>query len=109
MNSAPVLRLLVQTLARLVTLLVLTLIVTLWPRGVFAATITVDGASCTLPDAITAANTDTASGGCTAGSGADTLLLTAPIYSLATGPYDDEGLTATPCVTSTIVISSGSL
>jgi len=40
-----------------------------------AATITVDGTTCTLADAITAANTDTATGGCTAGSGADTLNL----------------------------------
>lgn len=40
-----------------------------------AASINVDGVSCTLIDAITAANTDTATGGCSAGSGADTLFL----------------------------------
>ena len=40
-----------------------------------AATIYVTGA-CTLIDAITAANTDTATGGCPAGSGADTIVLT---------------------------------
>ena len=39
-----------------------------------AADINVSGA-CTLVDAITAANTDTATGGCEAGNGADTLIL----------------------------------
>ena len=50
--------------------------------GVQAASITVDKSSsddpngtCTLADAITAANTDTATNGCTAGSGADTITL----------------------------------
>lgn len=38
-----------------------------------AATITADGTTCTLIDAISAANTDTATGGCAAGSGADTI------------------------------------
>src|SRR5262245_33928290 len=41
-----------------------------------AATITVNN-SCTLVDAITAANTDTATGGCPAGSGEDTIELPA--------------------------------
>ena len=41
-----------------------------------AATIVVDETTCTLVDAITAANTDAAVGGCTAGSGADTIELT---------------------------------
>ena len=41
-----------------------------------AATIPVGG-SCTLVDAITAANTDTATGGCPAGNGADTIVLPA--------------------------------
>ena len=44
-----------------------------------AATIVVDGVTCTLADAITAANSDTATGGCPAGSGADTLNLVADI------------------------------
>ena len=38
-----------------------------------AATIPVN-ANCTLIDAITAANTDTATGGCPAGSGVDTIV-----------------------------------
>ena len=47
-----------------------------------AASITVDksadedvNGTCSLADAITAANTDTATNGCTAGSGADTITL----------------------------------
>ncbi len=47
-----------------------------------AATITVDNASCTLADAITSANSDTATGGCVAGNGADTIVL--PGYSTIT-------------------------
>ena len=43
-----------------------------------AATIVVDEVTCTLVDAISAANTDTAQGGCPAGSGADTLVLAPP-------------------------------
>jgi hypothetical protein len=101
--------LLARTVGWLVAPLLLTLAFALWPRFAFAATITVDGATCTLPDAITAANTDAAMGGCTSGSGADTLLLTARTYSLATGPYhnDSDGMSATPSVTTTIVISGG--
>jgi hypothetical protein len=50
----------------------------------------VDGTTCTLASAITAANTDTAVGGCPAGNGADVLNLTtsinltAPLPSLST-------------------------
>ena len=42
-----------------------------------AATIAVDGTTCTLNDAIAAANNDVVSGGCTAGSGDDVLELPA--------------------------------
>ena len=62
-----------------------------------AADITVDGSTCTLSDAITAANTDTATGGCTAGSSADTLLITNSI-SLSS---------AVPAITSEITIEGG--
>lgn len=48
-----------------------------------AATITVGG-GCTLVDAITAANTDSPTGGCTAGSGADNIILSGGTYSLTT-------------------------
>src|SRR5690606_5038375 len=45
-----------------------------------AATITVDEVTCTLIDAITAANTDTATGGCIAGDvGLDTIDLQADV------------------------------
>lgn len=48
-----------------------------------AATIIVDGSGCSLPDAITAANTDAAVGGCSAGSGADVLELATGSISLS--------------------------
>lgn len=105
-NSSPP-TLFVRALAQLVAPLLVILAFALWPQSAYAATITVDGATCTLPDAITAANLDAATDGCTAGNSADTLVLTASTYSLATGPYDFDGLTATPSVTSTIVISGG--
>lgn len=53
-----------------------------------AATITVNGVTCTLADAITSANTDTAVGGCAAGGGADMIdlqtdvTLSAPLPSI---------------------------
>jgi hypothetical protein len=70
-----------------------------------AATITVGG-SCTLIDAINAANSDTAVGGCTAGSGADMISLGGATYTLTsadnTGAFgNDNGL---PVITSAIII-----
>lgn len=100
-------RLLVRPATRLIAPLVIALVVALLPLVAHAGTITVDGTTCKLPDAITAANTDTATKGCTKGSGTDTLLLGGLTHSLATGPYDYGGLTATPGVTSKIVISGG--
>jgi len=56
------------------------------PRGrVDAASITVDE-NCSLSDAIVAANTDTAVGGCAAGSGADAIALTMNIALAAALP-----------------------
>ena len=64
-----------------------------------AATITVnttddelntDPAECSLREAITAANTDTAYGGCTAGSGADTITLPAGYYTLTIAGANEE-------------------
>ena len=86
---------------------VIALVLMLLPRVAHAGTITVNGTTCTLPEAITAANTDAAFNGCTAGSGVDTLLLGGLTHSLATGPYDHDGMNATPSVTSKIVISGG--
>lgn len=53
------------------------LLCTLGQAPALAATIAVDGATCTLIDAITAANSDAPTGGCRAGSGADILVLSA--------------------------------
>ncbi|MCP4202301.1 MAG: hypothetical protein GY769_10240 [bacterium] len=53
-----------------------------------AATITVRGA-CTLPDAITAANRNAAVGACSAGSGADTIRLTADVDLIAADNADN--------------------
>jgi uncharacterized protein DUF1566 len=53
------------------------------------------GPGCTLRDAITAANTDAASGGCPAGSGADTIILTAgATYTLTL--VDNTGVPTPP-------------
>jgi hypothetical protein len=88
------------------TLAELALLLALWQGPGWAATINVDGTTCTLADAITAANTDTATGGCPAGSGADTLVL--PAFSTLTltavdnSTYGDNGL---PVVSSTITIA----
>jgi hypothetical protein len=64
---------------------------------VHAATINVGG-TCTLDDAITAANTDTAIGSCTAGSGADTIVLSGNV----TLGVDTPG--ALPTITSEITL-----
>ncbi len=60
------------------------------------------GGSCTLIDAITAANTDTATGGCAAGSGADTITLPGGAITLTSVNAGDNGL---PFITSTITIA----
>lgn len=62
-----------------------------------AATITVDGTVCTLADAITAANTDVAVGGCVAGSGVDTIILQQDVLLAAKLPE----------ITSAIIIEGG--
>jgi len=81
------------------TLLIFFLSLFLLPAAAVATPaggITVSGA-CTLTDAITAANNDTATGGCPAGSGADTITLTA-----------DVNLTsALPTITSEITLEGG--
>lgn len=68
-----------------------------------AADINVDG-TCTLVDAITAANNDTATGGCPAGSGADTIKLPIGSHTLATVNNDTYGPTGLPVITSEITI-----
>jgi hypothetical protein len=67
---------------------------------------------CSLSEAIIAANTDSNAHApeCTAGSGADTIVLQRATYAMFE-PYDDfdnyTGPTATPMVTSSITISAG--
>jgi hypothetical protein len=73
-----------------------------------AATINVGG-GCSLVNAITAANTDTATGGCSAGSGADTISLPASsthtLTSVNNSTYGDTGL---PIISSEITIEGNS-
>ncbi|MCH8852183.1 MAG: right-handed parallel beta-helix repeat-containing protein [Planctomycetes bacterium] len=78
-----------------------------------AATITVTsdsggigGPDCTLRDAITAANTDTATGGCVAGNGADTIELPArAVITLPEGDNWSDGPTGLPAITSEVIIN----
>jgi hypothetical protein len=70
-----------------------------------AATIPV-GDVCTLIDAITAANTDTATGGCPAGSGADTVVLPmSGAQTLNEVNNDTYGPTGLPVISSVITIA----
>ena len=70
-----------------------------------AATIPV-GVACTLVDAITAANTDTATGGCPAGSGADTIVLPAGSTQTLTEVNNDTyGPTGLPVISGVITIA----
>jgi hypothetical protein len=75
------------------------------PAPVSADTIAVDGATCTLADAITAANTNATTGGCThtGAGGADTLNLTANV-TLTASNKSTYGPTGLPVVTSAITI-----
>ncbi|MDE2774946.1 MAG: hypothetical protein OXI77_03300 [Chloroflexota bacterium] len=59
---------------------------------VYAADITVNS-NCTLADAINAANSDAATGGCPAGSGADTITLTGNITLTAALPIIESEIT----------------
>ena len=59
---------------------------------VYAADISVDS-SCSLADAITAANSDAASGGCPAGSGADIIALTGNMTLTASLPVIESDIT----------------
>src|SRR5262249_1867335 len=86
-------------IALLTVVALLSLTFALAPHSVFAATITVDGTTCTLDEAITSANNDTAGGnGCTSGSGVDTLILSVGSYHLTS---------QLPAITSTVVMSGG--
>ena len=66
--------------------------------------ITVDGTTCTLVDAISAANSDTAVGGCAAGSGADTITLQTDVTLTASNNYSFYSHNGLPVITSEITI-----
>ncbi|MCX7544925.1 hypothetical protein [Marinicella gelatinilytica] len=51
--------------------------------GLQAATINVDGTTCTFADAVVAANNNVATGGCSAGSGDNTIELTSPVINVS--------------------------
>lgn len=72
------------------------------PQITYAQEIVVSG-TCTLVDAILAANTDTARGGCVAGSGDDIIQLTANI-ALSEPADFTEGANGLPPITSTLTI-----
>jgi hypothetical protein len=81
------------------------LLLALEQQPVQAATISVGG-SCTLVNAITAANTDMATGGCPAGSGADTIVLPASsTQTLTEGNNSTYGATGLPVISSVITIA----
>ena len=73
-----------------------------FPHAAQAATITVNttadefntGPGCSLREAIQAANTDTAFGGCAAGAGADTITLASGTYQITINPGPDENANA---------------
>ena len=97
-----------QTLLRI---LLLACVTALLAWSVFApmaraAEINVTGA-CTLVDAINAANTDVAKGGCTAGNGADVLVLDSnATYSLSAidNSFGGDGSNGLPPITSPVII-----
>ena len=75
-----------------VFLLAFAIMLLLYPLPVGAADIAVSS-SCSLADAITAANTDAATGGCSAGSGADTISLSGSITLTSALPQITTALT----------------
>lgn len=76
--------------------------------GVQAAVIAVDGTTCNLGNAILSANGDTSIGGCSAGVGADTLVLGANIVLTTALTADVEGgPSGLPAISSAISIEAG--
>jgi hypothetical protein len=66
----------------------------------------IGGPGCTLRDAITAANTDTATGGCQGGGPTDTIVLPlAATITLTVVDNSTDGETGLPVVTTTIIIN----
>jgi len=73
----------------------------------WAATIIVDETTCTLVDAIDAANMDSPVGGCAPGSGADTIELTTDVTLTEVNNSDSFGDTGLPIIESDITIEGG--
>ncbi len=83
------------------------LLLALGQAPALAATIVVDGTSCTLVDAITAANNDQPTGGCPGGSSADTITFPANSTHTLTAVNNtgfDYGYNGLPLITSAITI-----
>jgi len=78
----------------------------LFSHPAMPATIVVDETTCTLVDAITAANTDSSVGGCTAGFGSDTLELTTDVTLTAVN-NNASGPNGLPVAESEITIEGG--
>jgi len=77
----------------------------LMSHPLWAVTIIVDEATCTLVDAITAANTDTPVGGCVAGSGADMIELTTNVsLSVANNTTNNYSFNGLPVIATDITI-----
>lgn len=85
-----------------------TMILVLGAAAGRAAVIAVDGTTCNLGNAILSANGDAAVGGCTAGAGADTLVLGADV--VLTSPTEvvlEGGPSGLPFISSVISIEAG--
>jgi CSLREA domain-containing protein len=95
--------------------LALSLVLVAGARVSHGATITTDdtsgsagGSTCTLRDAITAANTDTAVAGCAEGDGADTIqLLANAVYTLTERDNTEFGFNGLPSVGASPRAASG--
>ncbi|MGH8567357.1 MAG: choice-of-anchor Q domain-containing protein, partial [Gammaproteobacteria bacterium] len=82
----------------------LALLLALGQAPALAVTINVDGTSCTLVDAIKAANSGLAVAGCPAGIGPDTIVLAPGSTHTLSAVYDTTNQTGLPLITSTITI-----
>ncbi len=85
----------------------LAVLLVLFSHPVLAATIIVDETTCTLVDAMTAANTDAAVGGCTAGAGADTIELTTDVVLTEVDTMGGGYSNGLPRVQSDITVEGG--
>ncbi len=78
---------------RLALFLILASLLSIAPMTAIAADISVNGSTCTLADAIAAANIDAAVAGCSAGGGADTITLTRNITLTGSLPIINSEIT----------------